>query len=120
MKYLVKHFLKILFILSLGLGIRTIAQGAKTFTKNHKSLHSTSKSTQNQLVINLEEEEVEEEEEVDQNEPTIEKVFSLAKFSIATSLLNPLKKENTPSEERFDLIKAYQISHFLAFQNLRL
>lgn len=118
MKYLVKHLLKIVFILSLGLGITTIAQGAKTFTKNHKSLHSTSKSTQNQLVIDLEEEEVE--EEVDQNEPSIEKVFSLAKFSITTSLLNILKQEITTSQEHFDLIKAYQISYFLAFQNLRL
>lgn len=67
MKFCVKHFLKILFILSLGLCLNGIAKSPKPFTKNPKNLHSSYKSTQNQFLLDIEEEEEIEEEVKKQN-----------------------------------------------------
>ncbi len=110
--------LKILFILSLGLGLNSVAQTAKTFTKNQKNVHSTTKSTQNQLLFEIEEEEIE--EEVDQNKNKIDNVFPVVLYSSNRILFTFHKSIIQNYRIRFDIIKADKILHFLAFHNLRL
>lgn len=118
MKFCVKHFLKILFILSLGLGLNGIAKSTKSFTKNQKNFHRTSESTQNQFFLDIEEEEIE--EEIDQTETKLSNFISEAGFiKLYPSFVfisSPLKKALVC----FDNIKAYQISYYLVFHNLRL
>ncbi len=115
MKFCVRHFLKILFILSLGLGLNGIAKSSKSFTKN---LHKTSESTQNQFLLDIEEEEIE--EEVEQIEPNLSSILiEVPLFSINSPFV--LDKSHFAGYLiRFDIIKAYQIANYLAFHNLRL
>ncbi|MHA8065340.1 hypothetical protein V7S76_01540 [Aquirufa sp. ROCK2-A2] len=118
MKFCVKHFLKILLILSLGLGLNGIAKSSKTYTKNQKFLHTTSGSAQNQFLLDIEEEEIE--EEVDPNKSTPSNIIREASTITSSVTLAYSEDQFANYPFGFDIIKADKISHFLAFQNLRL